>query len=131
MHVGIRVNISLISDFLIKLTKLPLRFFDTRMTGDLLQRITDHERVQRFFTSTSLISIFSFFNFIIFAGILIFWSSRVFYLFLGGTLLNFAWIFFFFRRRKDVEYKRFDQLAENQNNLIELIDGMQEIKPRV
>ena len=128
LHVGVRVNISLISDFLIKLTKLPLKFFDTRMTGDLMQRISDHERVQRFFTSTSLVSIFSFFNFIIFAGILIAWNQEVFFVFLIGTILNFLWIYFFLRRRRDVDYKRFDQSAENQSNLIELIDGMQEIK---
>ncbi len=128
LHVGLRVNISLISDFLIKLTRLPLQFFDSRMTGDLLQRITDHERVQRFLTSTSLISVFSFFNFLIFAIVLAFWSRSVLIIFIIGTVINFLWIYFFLRRRRDLDYKIFDQAAENQGNLIEMIDGMQEIK---
>jgi len=128
LHVGVRVNISLISDFLIKLTKLPLRFFDTRMAGDLMQRITDHERVQRFFSSTTLVSIFSFFNFIAFSAILIYWNPTVFLVFLLGTILNVAWVLFFMRRRRDLDYKRFDESSENQSALIELIGGMQEIK---
>ena len=128
LHVGLRVNISLISDFLIKLTRLPLQFFDSRMTGDLLQRITDHERVQRFLTSTSLISIFSLFNFLVFAIVLAFWSREVLLIFIGGTIINFLWIYFFVRRRRDIDYKIFDQAAESQGNLIEMIDGMQEIK---
>ncbi|MDX1940612.1 MAG: peptidase domain-containing ABC transporter [Saprospiraceae bacterium] len=128
LHVGVRVNISLISDFLIKLTKLPLRFFDSRMTGDLMQRIADHERVQRFFSSTTLISVFSFFNFIAFSAVLLMWNPLIFIVFFIGTALNIAWILFFMRRRRDLDYKRFDQSAENQGALIELINGMQEIK---
>ena len=128
LHVGVRVNISLISDFLIKLTKLPLRFFDSKMTGDLMQRIADHERVQRFLTSTTLISVFSFFNFIAFAIVLAFWSGPILSVFLIGTALNIAWVIFFLNRKREVDYKRFDQSAENQGNLIELINGMQEIK---
>ena len=128
MHVGGRVNISVISDFLIKLTKLPIRFFDSRMTGDLLNRIADHERVERYLTSTSLVSIFSFFNFIVFSIILFLWNNLVFMVFLGGLILQLIWIYFFLRKRKVVDYKRYDQSSENQSNLIELIDGMQEIK---
>ncbi len=128
LHIGVRVNISLISDFLIKLTKLPIRFFDSRLTGDLLQRIVDHERVQRFFTSTTLLSAFSFFNFLVFSIILIAWNWTVFFVFLLGTLLNVLWVLYFLRKRRDLDYKRFDQAAENQGNLIELINGMQEIK---
>ncbi|MEL7119242.1 MAG: peptidase domain-containing ABC transporter [Bacteroidota bacterium] len=128
LHVGIRVNISLISDFLIKLTKLPLRFFDSKMTGDLMQRIADHERVQRFLTSTTLVSIFSGFNVIVFSLVLWVWSPVVLAIFLAGTALNLLWIFFFMRRRREYDYSRFDQSAENQGNLIELINGMQEIK---
>lgn len=128
LHVGVRVNINLISDFLVKLTKLPLRFFTSKMTGDLMQRISDHERVQRFFTSTTLVSVFSFFNFIAFSAILIIWNSAIFGIFLLGTAINIAWVLFFMRKRRDLDYKRFDQSAENQGNLIELINGMQEIK---
>ncbi len=128
LHIGGRVNISIISDFLIKLTNLPIRFFDSRMTGDLLNRIIDHERVETFWTSTSLVSIFSLFNFIVFSIILFLWSNVVFLIFLIGTFLHLLWIFLFVRRRRVVEYKKFDQASENQSNLIELIDGMQEIK---
>lgn len=128
LHVSVRVNISLISDFLIKLTKLPLRFFDSKMTGDLMQRIADHERVQRFLTSTSLLSVFSIFNLFAFAIVLFFWSRTVFFIFLLGTALNFTWILFFLKLRRELDYKRFDQSAENQGKLVELINGMQEIK---
>ncbi|HMN91313.1 MAG TPA: peptidase domain-containing ABC transporter [Saprospiraceae bacterium] len=128
LHVGVRVNISLISDFLVKLTKLPIRFFDTRMTGDLMQRISDHERVQRFFSSTTLMSVFSFFNFIAFAIVLCIWHPGIFAIFFAGTALNVLWILFFMRKRRELDYKRFDQLAESQSNLIELINGMQEVK---
>lgn len=128
LHVGVRVNISLISDFLIKLTKLPLKFFDTKMTGDLMQRIADHERVQRFFTSTTLLSVFSFFNFIVFGAILLYWHWLVFCIFLAGTALHVLWVWRFQKMRRELDYKRFDQSAENQSNLIELINGMQEIR---
>ncbi|MCB9265701.1 MAG: peptidase domain-containing ABC transporter [Lewinellaceae bacterium] len=128
LHVGVRVNISLISDFLAKLTRLPIRFFDSKITGDLMQRIADHERVQRFLTSTSLVSIFTFFNFLAFSYILYRWHKLVFLVFFGGTALYLGWVFFFQQMRRELDYKRFDQSADNQNNLIELINGMQEIK---
>jgi len=128
LHVGVRVNISLISDFLIKLTKLPLRFFDARKTGDLLQRIADHQQVERFLTSTTLTSIFSFFNLIAFAIILAIWSPLVFGIFFVGIALQLIWVVYFQGLQRDLEYKRFDQSAENQANLTELISGMQEIK---
>lgn len=128
LHVGARVNINLISDFLIKLTNLPLRYFDTKMSGDLLQRIFDHERLQRFLSSTSLFSIFSFFTFIAFFIVLAAWNTTVFMLFLGGTLLNVVWFYIFTTYRRDLDYARFDQATENQNQLMELISGMPDIK---
>ena len=128
LHVSVRVNITLISDYLFKLTKLPLRFFDSRMTGDLMQRVTDHERVQRFLSSTSIISIFSFLNFVGFGIILFFWYQPVFWVFLIGTVLYLAWVSYFIRWRKEIDYRRFDESAENQGNLMELIHGMQDIK---
>ncbi|MCB9081610.1 MAG: peptidase domain-containing ABC transporter [Lewinellaceae bacterium] len=128
LHVGVRVNISLISDFLIKLTRLPLKFFDSRLAGDLIQRITDHERVQRFLSSTSLVSIFSFINLLVFGIVLATWNLTVFFVFLLGTTLNLMWVFGFMRWRRDLDYKRFDQSAENQSNLYELVAGMQDIK---
>ncbi len=128
LHVGVRVNISLISDFLIKLTRLPIRYFDTRLTGDLMQRISDHERVERFLSSTTLVSVFSFFNLIVFSIILATWNTTILWIYLGGTALNLLWILLFMRYRRELDYRRFDQSAENQGNLIELIGGMQDIK---
>lgn len=128
LHVGVRVNISLISDYIIKLTKLPLRFFDSRMTSDLMQRVADHERVQRFLSSTSLMSLFSFISFIAFALVLVSWSPVVFTVFLAGTVLYISWIFIFARWRREIDYRRFDQSSQNQSNLMELIHGMQDIK---
>ena len=128
MHIGGRVNISLISDFLIKLTRLPINFFDSRMTGDLMQRIADHERVQRFMSSTSLVSLFSSVNIIVFSFVIALWSIQVFYVFIIGTLIYLLWIAAFLRLRRDLDYKRFDQSIENQSHLIELINGMQDVK---
>lgn len=128
LHLGARVNISLVSDFLIKLMKLPIRFFDTKLTGDLMQRINDNHRVEEFLTSTSLSTIFSFVNFIIFGIILSFYNIQIFALFSVATLLYLAWILFFLRKRKTLDYKRFDQMAKNQSSLIQIINGMPEIK---
>lgn len=128
LHVSVRVNISLVSDFLIKLTKLPVSFFDAKVSGDLIQRVADHERLQRFLTSTSLVSVFTFVNIIGFSAILLIWNPIVFGVFLGGTLLYLGWIFYFQRTRRELDYQRFDQAIENQSNLMELISGMQEIK---
>ena len=128
LHIGDRVNISLISDFLHKLTRLPVGFFNSRMKGDLLQRINDHERVQRFLTGQTLASVFGLFSLVAFSIVLALWSWPVFFVFLLGTIINLAWILFFQHRKRDLDYRRFDQSAENQSQLMELIDGMQEIK---
>jgi len=128
LHISTRINISLISDFLIKLMKLPIRFFDIKMIGDLMQRIGDHRRIENFLTSTSLDILFSVFNLIIFGAVLIFYSMKIFLVFLFGSLLYALWIVFFMKRRKELDYKRFAQLSDNQSNVIQLITGMQEIK---
>lgn len=128
LHIGDRVNISLISDFLYKLTKLPLSFFQSRMKGDLLQRINDHERVQRFLTGQALSSIFGLFSLLAFSVVLGLWSLPVLLIFFFGSIINLSWVLFFQHRKKDLDYRRFDQSAENQSQLMELIDGMQEIK---
>ena len=128
MHIGGRVNINLISDFLIKLTKLPLSFFDSKMTGDLMQRIADHDRVQQFISSTTLNGIFSTINLIVFSVILAFWKMDVFYVFAVGSLIQLLWIIVFLKWRRDLDYKKFDQSIENQSLLFELINGMQDVK---
>ncbi|MEM9822445.1 MAG: ATP-binding cassette domain-containing protein, partial [Bacteroidota bacterium] len=128
LHIGVRINISLISDFLIKMMKLPIKFFDTKMTGDILQRIYDNQRVENFLASASLITIFSMVNFIIFGFVLFHYDLTIFLIFLFATLAYLIWIVLFLEKRKEYDYRRFDQLAENQSNLIQLIGGVQEIK---
>lgn len=128
LHISTRINISLISDFLIKLMKLPIRFFDTKMTGDILQRIGDHSRIENFLTSQTLSILFSMFNFVIFGVVLLFYNVSVFLVFLTGSGLYFGWVYLFLKRRRDIDYKRFNQMAMEQSNLIQMITGMQEIK---
>ncbi|MBL7960342.1 peptidase domain-containing ABC transporter [bacterium] len=128
LHIGTRVNISIISDFLIKLMKLPMPFFDTKMIGDILQRIGDHHRIQSFLTSTSLNVLFSLINLVVFGLVLVLYSSKIFGVFVIGSAVSTAWIFMFMKKRRELDYKRFDQLSDNQSRLIQLITGMQEIK---
>ena len=128
LHVGSRVNISLLSDFLIKLTKLPFRFFDTKLPGDLIQRFNDHERVQKFLSSTSLISIFSILNLLAFGVVLLFWNKAIFTIFIIGSLLNIVWVLGFMKWRKSLDIKRFEYNRDNQNSINEMITGMQDIK---
>ena len=128
LHLSTRINISLISDFFIKLMKLPISYFDVRMTGDLLQRINDHKRIERILTTSSLTVLFSFFNLIIFSLVLGYYSLQIFGVFVIGSVLYFGWVLFFFKKRKELDYKRFSQVSQEQSKVIELINGMQEIK---
>jgi len=100
LHISTRINISLISDFLIKLMKLPIRFFDTKMTGDIMQRIGDHSRIENFLTSTSLNIVFSVFNLLIFSVVLLFYSVKIFGVFVLGSVLYGVWIYFFMEKRR-------------------------------
>jgi ATP-binding cassette, subfamily B, bacterial len=128
LHLGTRINISLISDFLSKLMKLPIRFFDTKMTGDIMQRISDNHRIESFLTSSTLSILFSMVNLIIFSIVLAIYSAKIFLIFLTGSLFYALWIWIFMRRRRELDYKRFAQMSDNQSNIIQLITGMQEIK---
>ncbi|MFN8116331.1 MAG: peptidase domain-containing ABC transporter [Bacteroidia bacterium] len=128
MHVSSRINISIVSDFFVKLMRLPISYFDTKMTGDIMQRINDNHRIEQFLTGSSLNTLFSAFNFFIFSGVLAFYSLKIFIVFLIGTVLYFLWISFFLKRRADLDYKRFSQSSQNQSKVMELINGMQEIK---
>jgi len=128
LHLSSRINISLISDFFIKLMNLPIAFFDSKMTGDLLQRINDHKRIEKILTTSSLNVLFSMVNLIIFGFVLAYYSLQIFSIFLLGSMLYFAWVLFFFKRRKDLDYKRFSEVSQEQSKVIELINGMQEIK---
>jgi ATP-binding cassette subfamily B protein len=128
LHLSARINISIISDFFIKLMRLPISFFDTRMTGDIMQRINDHHRIEQLLTSSSLNTLFSLVNLIIFSIVLLFYDYRLFIVYLVGAVLYIGWISFFLKKRKELDYKRFSQVSQEQSKVIELINGMQEIK---
>ncbi len=128
LHISTRINISLLSDFLIKLMKLPMSFFDTKMLGDLLQRINDHERVERFLTAQSLSVLFSIFSFVIFGAVLLYYNWIIFFVFLLGSLLYATWIFLFLKKRRLLDYAYFEQRAKNQSKTMQILNGMQEIK---
>lgn len=114
LHIGTRINISILSDFWIKLMKLPVAYFDTKKTGDILQRIGDHNRIQQFLTSGSLSTLFSLFNLIIFSVVLLIYSVQVFIVFLSGSILYFVWIRFFLGYRRKLDTQRFS-LASREN----------------
>ncbi|MEO8239239.1 MAG: peptidase domain-containing ABC transporter [Flavobacterium sp.] len=128
LHLSTRINISLISDFFIKLMNLPISFFDVRMTGDIMQRINDHRRIEKILTSSSLNVLFSVINMFVMGGVLAYYNIKIFFVFFVGSILYFGWILLFLERRKDLDYKRFSQVSEEQSKVMELINGMQEIK---
>ena len=128
LHVNTRINIALISDFLAKLMRLPLHFFDTKMVGDIMQRIGDHNRIESFMTGSSISTLFSFVNFIVFGFVLAYYDLSILGLFLLGNGLYVAWILVFMKYRRELDIKRFAQAASEQSNLFQLVTGMQEIK---
>lgn len=128
LHMNTRINIALISDFLIKLMKLPLRFFDTKNIGDIMQRIGDHNRIESFLTGSTLSTLFSFGNFFIFAFILGYYNLSILGVFVLGNTLYVAWILFFMKYRRNLDYKKFAQASAEQGNLVHMVTGMQEIK---
>lgn len=128
LHVNTRINIALISDFLAKLMRLPLHFFDTKMVGDIMQRIGDHNRIETFMTGSSISTLFSFVNFIVFGFVLAYYDLTILVLFLVGNGLYVAWILAFMKYRRELDIKRFAQAAGEQSNLFQLVTGMQEIK---
>lgn len=128
LHISTRINISLISDFFIKLMKLPMKFFDTKLTGDLLQRIEDHKRVEQFLTSSSLSILFSFFTFLVFGIVLAVYNTNIFIAFIIGTSIYAGWIVIFLKKRRQLDYKYFEQAGHSRNVTYQLINGMQEIK---
>ena len=128
LHVNTRINIALISDFLAKLMRLPLKFFDTKMVGDIMQRIGDHRRIETFLTGSSINTLFSFVNFIVFGIVLAYYNLTILGIFLLGNGLYIAWILSFMKYRRELDIRRFSQAAGEQSNLFQLITGMQEIK---
>ena len=128
LHISTRINISLISDFFIKLMRLPMRFFDTKLMGDLLQRIEDHRRVEQFLTSSSLSLLFSFVTFVVFGIVLAVYDWLIFTVFVVATLIYAGWILLFLRKRRELDYAYFEQAGRNQSVTYQLINGMREIK---
>ncbi len=128
LHISTRINVSLISDFFIKLMKLPMSYFDTKLTGDILQRIDDHERIERFLTAQTLSTLFSFFTLVVFGAVLWIYSFKIFVIFFVGSIIYTLWILIFQKKRRELDYKYFDVKAKNQNKTYQLIQGMQEIK---
>ena len=128
LHISTRINISLISDFLIKLMRLPIGFFDTKMIGDIMQRIGDHSRIESFLTGSSLNILFSMINLWIFSIVLALYDIKILGVFLLGSAIYFIWVWLFLKKRRELDFKRFAQLSSNQSNLFQLITGMQEIK---
>ncbi|MEO8933881.1 MAG: cysteine peptidase family C39 domain-containing protein, partial [Xanthomarina sp.] len=126
LHISTRINISLISYFFIKLMLLPISYFDVKMTGDLLQRINDHKRIEQILTTSSLNVLFSMVNFIVFSFVLAYYSLQIFGIFLIGSFLYFLWIKIFLKKRATLDYKRFSALSQEQSTVIELINGMQD-----
>lgn len=128
LHINTRINIALISDFLAKLMRLPLQFFDSKMVGDIMQRIGDHNRIEAFMTGSSISTLFSFVNFIVYGIVLAYYNIVILGLFLLGNALYVGWILAFMRYRRELDIKRFAQAAGEQSNLFQLVTGMQEIK---
>lgn len=128
LHVNARISITLISDFLIKLMKLPLHFFDTKLIGDIMQRIRDHGRIRAFLMGSSISTVFSFITFFIFAIVLAYYNWYILVIFLGGNVLYVGWILSFMKYRRELDIKRFEQSADEESNLIQMVSAMQEIK---
>ena len=128
LHLSTRINISLISDFLSKLFKLPMSFFEGKMIGDILRRIEDHSRIERFLSTSSLNILFSFFNLLVFGVVLLIYSPPIFLVFFGVSTVYIVFVLLFLKKRGELDYKRFQQMSDNQSNLIQTVQGMSEIK---
>lgn len=128
LHISTRINLSLLSDYWIKLMKLPLSYFDTKMTGDILQRVGDHKRIESFLTGSTINIAFSLVNFIVFTFVMLVYDAKIFFIFLTGSVLYFIWVLMFLKVRRNLDFKRFDISSKNQSVSIQLVQGMQEIK---
>lgn len=128
LHINSRIDIALIADFLVKLTAMPLQFFDSRMTGDILQRIGDHSRIKNFMLGSSMRIIFSLINFIVYLCILAYYNVTILSIFLTGNILYVAWVMLFMRYRRILDAKRFNISSREQSKMIQLVQGMQDIK---
>jgi ABC-type bacteriocin/lantibiotic exporter with double-glycine peptidase domain len=107
---------------------LPMSFFDTKMFGDIMQRIGDHSRIEQFLTGQTLNTLFSLVNLLIFGVVLGMYSMTIFTIFMVGSILYGFWVLLFLKERRKLDFKMFDVSAKNQGSLVQLIQGMQEIK---
>ncbi len=128
VHISKRINISLLADYFMKLMRLPIAQFDSKMMGDFMQRINDHERIEKLMTSTSLNTIFSLFTVVIFGGVLGYYSPTILLMFSVFSALYIGWVTLFLKKRRDLDYRAFNQLSQNQSKVFELLMGMREIK---
>ncbi|MBK9633339.1 MAG: peptidase domain-containing ABC transporter [Bacteroidetes bacterium] len=128
LKVNTNIGINIISDFLLKLTKLPIRFFDSKSIGDINQRILDHERIEHFLTHNAVTTLFGIFNFVIFSSILIYYNFLFFVIFITGSIISISWVLLYMKRRKAIDYQRFQVQQQNQDSIFEIISGMSEIK---
>lgn len=126
LHVSTRVNISLISDYLIKLMKLPATFFENKLVGDILQRANDHERIRNFVMNNSLGMLFSSMTFLVFSVILLIYNANIFFIFMGGSILYVLWIFFFLKIRKKLDWEYFELTSKDRSYWVETINNIQE-----
>ena len=128
LHISTRINISILTDFLIKLMKLPVSFFDSKHTGDILQRMNDHSRIESFLTGSSLNTLFSLVNLVVFSVVLAVFNVYIFAVFIIASTLYSTWVILFLKKRKQLDYKRFEIAAKEQSATIQMVQGMQEIK---
>lgn len=128
LHINGRFHIKMVSDFLFKMLKLPINFFDTRNTGEHLQRINDLSRIQSFVSSSSFSMIYSIVLFVVFGLVLAFYSLKIFMVFIIGAALYVGWTFFFLKKRAELDFKRFDEMSQSQTSLVQIINGVREVK---
>lgn len=128
LHISTRVNISILTDFLIKLMKLPISFFDTKMTGDIMQRMNDQKKIESFLTGSTLSTLFSVVNLLVFSVVLAYYNTAIFFVFVASSILYTTWIVIFLKRRRILNYKSFEVASKNQSSIVQLVNGMQEIK---
>ncbi len=128
LYIGVRIDILMISDFILKLTKLPISYFDVKMSGDIMQRICDHQRIKEFLTGTSLTMLFSFFNLLIFSGVFLYYNVILFFIYAVCSGLYIGWVWIFMEKRASVDNRMFSLNSLGQNNIFEIILGMQDVK---
>ncbi len=128
LQLSTQISVTIMSDFLAKLMKLPISFFDTRVVGDLLQRVSDHYRIERILTNSSLDLLFSIVSLLVFVVVLAWYSLAIFFIFIAGSIFYLVWLLIFLKKRRELDYKSFYQHGQEQGNIIEILTAMQDIK---